>query len=71
MSSLFPIAAYISLAAKLTESPMTLYSLLDPLVPTTPVNTVPVAIPILHLHLMAASCSTNRKPANTALVASS
>lgn len=65
------MADYISLAAKLTESPITLYSLLDPLVPTTPVNTVPVAIPILHLHFIAASCSTSKNPANTALVASS
>lgn len=43
-------AAYINLAAKLTESPITEYSLLEPLVPTTPANTVPVTIPIEQLH---------------------
>lgn len=42
-------ALYISLADKLTESPKTEYSLLDPAVPTTPANTIPVAIPMLHL----------------------
>lgn len=45
----------ISLAAKLTESPKTEYSLLDPEVPTTPVNTVPVEIPIEQLQLSLAS----------------
>jgi hypothetical protein len=39
-------AHYIILAAKFTESPITEYSLLLPLVPTTPENTNPVAIPI-------------------------
>ena len=48
-------ANYINLAAKLTESPNTEYSLLEPLVPTTPANTVPVAIPILHLQLICAN----------------
>lgn len=39
------IAAYMNLADRLTQSPSTEYSLLDPLVPTTPVNTTPVVIP--------------------------
>mgnify|MGYP003330258313 CR=1 FL=1 len=43
--------AYIILADKLTESPNSEYSLLEPLVPTTPQKTNPVAIPILQLQL--------------------
>lgn len=52
-----PHAAYISLADKLTESPITEYSLRDPLVPTTPVNTHPVPIPNLLLQLILANSS--------------
>ena len=39
-------AAYIILAERFTESPNSEYSLLEPLVPTTPAKTSPVAIPI-------------------------
>lgn len=51
--SLFTLSEHahdIRRAAKLTESPSTEYSLLDPLVPTTPANTLPVATPTAHEH---------------------
>lgn len=65
------IADYISRAAKLTESPNTEYSLLDPAVPTTPVNANPVAIPILQPQLIRYKYSTNYYDANIALAESS
>ena len=48
-----PHAACMSLAAKLTLSPKIEYSLLFPLVPTTPAKTRPVVIPIEHAQAMA------------------
>ena len=72
-------AAYINLAAKFTESPITeylkniynKYSLLDPLVPTTPANTNPVAIPILHLQFIFDNSSYMACDVRIALVGSS
>lgn len=61
----------MSLAARLTESPSTEYSRLDPLVPTTPAKTVPVAIPIEHGHLIFYSSRDILKAVKIALVASS
>ncbi len=65
------IADYINLAAKLTESPSTEYSLLDPAVPTTPVKANPVAIPILQPQFILYKYSTSYYDANIALAESS
>ena len=46
------MAICINLAERFTQSPKIEYSLLDPLVPTTPQNAIPLEIPILHLHLI-------------------
>jgi hypothetical protein len=61
----------MSLAERLTESPRTEYSLLEPAVPTTPARTIPVAMPILHLQLRKASSYLSINPAMTALTGSS
>ena len=52
------------------QSPNTEYSLLEPLVPTTPQNAVPVAIPILHLQLIFFNSSSNKNAVYIALTAS-
>jgi hypothetical protein len=65
------IAAYIKRADKLTESPKIEYSLLEPLVPTTPVNTIPVVIPTEHEQLILFSSLTISKALKTPLAGSS
>lgn len=61
----------MSLALRLTSSPRTEYSLLDPEVPTTPAKTVPVAIPILTGQASFFNSFTRRKAVRMALAASS
>lgn len=61
----------MNLADKLTESPNTEYSLLDPLVPTTPVNTVPQVIPIEQEQSILLSSLTISIAVNTPLAGSS
>ena len=58
-------------ADKLTESPSAEYSLLDPLVPTTPANTTPVVIPIEHEQLIFFNSLTISTAVNTPLIGSS
>jgi len=50
---------------------MTEYSLLEPAVPTTPANTLPVPIPILHLQLIYSNSYLRVKAVRTALTGSS
>ena len=69
--SLFKQACYINLAAKLTVSPITEYSRLDPDVPTTPANTVPVAIPTETEHFIWESSVSREKAVKTARIGSS
>jgi hypothetical protein len=63
-------AICINLALMLMQSPNTLYSLLDPLDPTTPQKAVPVEIPIADLHLIFFNSSYSRKAVWIALTAS-
>ena len=69
--SLYFFGQYITLAAKLTTSPRTENSFLEPEVPTTPENTTPVAIPILHQQSNFYSSCRILSPQNIALAASS
>lgn len=64
-------AAYINLAERFTESPKTEYSLLEPAVPTTPANTEPVPMPILHLQSILSSSYRRVNAVSTALTGSS
>ncbi len=65
------MAAYMNLAERLTQSPRTEYSLLEPLVPTTPVNTTPVVIPIEQEQSILFNSLTISNAVNTPRVGSS
>lgn len=64
------VAICIKRAAKLTQSPKIEYSLLDPLVPTTPQNAVPVDTPMAQRHLIFLNYSSKINAVNKALTAS-